>query len=220
MLFRVERPSLVAIELAQFRQHAPRGLCRSLVLLGWHSPLGINRLRPAKRSVERQTHDVPDFGGRRAEAGPRIERAEQVYALASALHSFYMSIIHNAQIKKSISILMECHVPKRPSKSPPEKYSGPPLVDAILMAADRVGSDGRGRDGIVGYFRSLAVEHPRSFARLLATVLDHQLEHPPAEAPAPKQPMTEEEFFKALENRGIPTVNIRPLFARKNSRAC
>ena len=81
MLFRVERPSLVLIKLAQFRQHAPRGFCRSLVLLRWHSPQGINRLRPAKRSVERQTHDVLDFGGARAEAGLRTERAKRVHAL-------------------------------------------------------------------------------------------------------------------------------------------
>jgi hypothetical protein len=110
---------------------------------------------------------------------------------------------------------MEWHVPKRSSKSPPEKYSGPPLLGAILMAADRVGSDGRGRDGIVGYFQSLAVEHPRSFARLLATVLDYQLKHPPVEAPAPKPLMTPEEILKALEDRGIPTENIRPLYTSK-----
>jgi hypothetical protein len=87
-VFRVERPSLVPIKLAQFRQHAPRGLCRSLVLLGWHSPQGINRLRPAKRSVERQTHDVPDFGrGERKRGHPS---APSRYTRSQAPFTFFI----------------------------------------------------------------------------------------------------------------------------------
>ena len=39
------------------------------------------RLPPAQRSVERLTHEMLDFGGDRAEAGPRTERAEAVDAL-------------------------------------------------------------------------------------------------------------------------------------------
>src|SRR5262249_28140477 len=41
------------------------------------------------------------------------------------------------------------------------------LKDAILEAATLVGQDGRGKDGLVGYLKSLAVKEKAVYARLL-----------------------------------------------------
>lgn len=45
------------------------------------------------------------------------------------------------------------------------------LKDAILEAAQQAG----GRDGLVGYLKHLAVEHPAPFAGLLGKVLPMQI---------------------------------------------
>jgi hypothetical protein len=53
---------------------------------------------------------------------------------------------------------------------------------AILEAAYRVGNDGNGKDGIVGYFRWIALRHPRiNGAVVLTNVLP--LEFPGSETP-------------------------------------
>jgi hypothetical protein len=48
----------------------------------------------------------------------------------------------------------------------------PLIKDPVLMAAEQVGEDGRGKGGLVGYFMRLAVRYPRVFANLLARVLN------------------------------------------------
>lgn len=45
------------------------------------------------------------------------------------------------------------------------------LKDAILYAAQLVGSDGRGTDGLVGYLVALATREPKTFGMLLGRVL-------------------------------------------------
>ena len=49
------------------------------------------------------------------------------------------------------------------------------LKDAILMAAETVGADGRGQNGVVGYCQRLAEHEPKAFAGLLAKVLPTQV---------------------------------------------
>lgn len=49
------------------------------------------------------------------------------------------------------------------------------LKEAILQAAQEVGSDGQGEGGTVGYLKFLAVESPPSFSSLLAKVLPMQV---------------------------------------------
>jgi hypothetical protein len=39
--------------------------------------------------------------------------------------------------------------------------------DAILKAANQIGEDGKGKDGLTGYLRHLAKSHPKSFFALL-----------------------------------------------------
>jgi len=45
------------------------------------------------------------------------------------------------------------------------------LKEAILEAAEAVGQDGKGKDGLVGYLKFLAVDQPGPFTGLLGKVL-------------------------------------------------
>lgn len=45
------------------------------------------------------------------------------------------------------------------------------LKEAILLAAEKVGEDGKGKDGLTGYLVALATKQPKSFAGLLGRVL-------------------------------------------------
>lgn len=49
------------------------------------------------------------------------------------------------------------------------------LKDAILLAAEEVGSDGAGKDGLTGYLRHVAKEDVKAFAGLLGKVLPMQV---------------------------------------------
>lgn len=45
------------------------------------------------------------------------------------------------------------------------------LKEAILLAAERVGKDGKGKDGLTGYLENLAAREPKAFSSLLGRVL-------------------------------------------------
>lgn len=49
------------------------------------------------------------------------------------------------------------------------------LKEAILGAATNTGSDGKGKDGLMGYCGFLAKEEPKAFAALLGKVLPMQI---------------------------------------------
>lgn len=49
------------------------------------------------------------------------------------------------------------------------------LKEAILMAAEQVGEDRKGRDGLVGYLRNVAKSEPKAFVGLLGRVLPLQI---------------------------------------------
>lgn len=49
------------------------------------------------------------------------------------------------------------------------------LKDAILKAAQEVGNDGKGKDGLIGYLRLVAVHEISAFASLLGKVLPMQV---------------------------------------------
>lgn len=49
------------------------------------------------------------------------------------------------------------------------------LIEAILLAAELTGSDGHGKDGLVGYFMMLAKTQTRMYLGLLCKILDSQL---------------------------------------------
>ena len=49
------------------------------------------------------------------------------------------------------------------------------LKDAILLAAQEVGEDGKGKDGLQGYLQRVAKEDVKAFSGLLGRVLPLQL---------------------------------------------
>lgn len=49
------------------------------------------------------------------------------------------------------------------------------LKEAILLAAETVGADGNGKDGLCGYLQTLARSEPKSFSSLLGKVLPLQV---------------------------------------------
>jgi len=48
------------------------------------------------------------------------------------------------------------------------------MLEAIAIAADAIGADGKGRDGLVGYMKTLAREQPKLFASLLAYAVSQE----------------------------------------------
>ena len=72
------------------------------------------------------------------------------------------------------------NVPKRPQpkggsrKGIPNKTTAT-LKEAILIAAERVGQDGKGKDGLTGYLVRVANEDVKAFAGLLGKVLPLQI---------------------------------------------
>lgn len=49
------------------------------------------------------------------------------------------------------------------------------LREAIVLAAEQVGENGKGADGLVGYLRRVAVEDVKAFSGLLGRVLPLQI---------------------------------------------
>lgn len=49
------------------------------------------------------------------------------------------------------------------------------LKDAILEAAEAVGENGKGKDGLIGYLKMVAKKEPKAFATLLGRVLPLQI---------------------------------------------
>ncbi|MCW5678440.1 MAG: hypothetical protein KIT65_10900 [Xanthobacteraceae bacterium] len=49
------------------------------------------------------------------------------------------------------------------------------LKDAILLAAEQRGEDGKGKNGLTGYLKFLANDEPKAFASLLGRVLPLQV---------------------------------------------
>ncbi len=68
--------------------------------------------------------------------------------------------------------------------------------DPILAAAAQIGEDLRGKDGVVGYLRRLAVKKPMAFAGLMRTVLISEIKRPPAAVKGPPPRITKEMSVK------------------------
>lgn len=83
------------------------------------------------------------------------------------------------------------------------------LKELILIAADVTGSDGKGKDGAVGYLSWLARKEPAVFGNLLGKVLPLQLQmSPPPEGTDSKGRYTASELREQLIARGlrVPTL--------------
>jgi hypothetical protein len=62
----------------------------------------------------------------------------------------------------------------------PNARAASQLQARLYEAADRVGFDGNGKDGLIGYFRWLAIYHAPAFSRMLACILplEHRMVEP------------------------------------------
>jgi hypothetical protein len=74
------------------------------------------------------------------------------------------------------------------------------LVEAVLKAAEQVGSDGKGRDGLQGYMIFLAKEYLPQYLALLAKVMELE----PAQEPPEKVFRTRAEIEAEMKARGLP----------------
>lgn len=52
--------------------------------------------------------------------------------------------------------------------------------EAVLSAAEEIGFDGKGRDGLIGYMQRIATDHPASFVTLLCRLM-------PLQKPVPRK---------------------------------
>ncbi len=59
-------------------------------------------------------------------------------------------------------------------KGTPNKITAS-LKEAIMLAAEQTGRDGKGQDGVTGYCQYLAVSEPKAFAQLIGKVLPMQV---------------------------------------------
>ena len=69
---------------------------------------------------------------------------------------------------------------RKGEKKPGQGKHGPQkstiiLKEAILLAAEQAGEDGKGKDGLTGYLRRVAAEDVKAFASLLGKVLPLQI---------------------------------------------
>jgi hypothetical protein len=79
------------------------------------------------------------------------------------------------------------------------------LTERIVQATEKVGSDGKGKDGIDGYFQRLADRKEGYFVSLLRPAVQKQM--PAAEPENEAVYPTEQDFRQALLDRGVhPTL--------------
>jgi hypothetical protein len=78
------------------------------------------------------------------------------------------------------------------------------LAEAILGASDQVGADGKGKDGLLGYLRTLAKEDPKGFISLLRPLIPSNMK---SDFENEIVYSTEQDYRQALLDRGVhPTL--------------
>jgi hypothetical protein len=92
------------------------------------------------------------------------------------------------------------------------------LKELIILAADKTGSDGKGKDGAIGYLSWLARKEPAVFGNLLGKVLPLQLQMSPhpGEGDPNKDRYSATELREQLIARGlrVPTlIDVTPTAA-------
>jgi hypothetical protein len=85
------------------------------------------------------------------------------------------------------------------------------VVDAIITAGARRGSDGRGKDGLDGLMFMLARTDRASFGSLLAAALRLNMKAKPERWAARKESLTDEEIKAEFRERGLPEELIQYL---------
>lgn len=77
------------------------------------------------------------------------------------------------------------------------------LKDAILMAGEASGSDGRGKDGLIGYLQWLSRREPAVYGRLLEKLLPYQLTGKDG-GPVQMEYRTKADVIERLKEKGLP----------------
>jgi hypothetical protein len=82
------------------------------------------------------------------------------------------------------------------------------LIQTIVRAAEQVGSDGKGKGGIDGYFQRLAGKKENQFVTLLRQAVQKQ--GPATEPQNEVAYLTEQDFRQSLLDRGVPPTLLPP----------
>lgn len=77
------------------------------------------------------------------------------------------------------------------------------LKEGLILAAEAEGSDKKGKDGLVGYLRTLARREPAVFGRLLEKLLPYQLTGKDG-GPVVMEHTTKETLIARMKERGLP----------------
>lgn len=77
------------------------------------------------------------------------------------------------------------------------------LKEAIIMAAEREGSDRHGKEGLVGFLRALSRREPAVFGRLMEKLLPYQLTGKDG-SPMQVVHSTREQLIERMKERGMP----------------
>lgn len=77
------------------------------------------------------------------------------------------------------------------------------LKDGIMTAMDQVGYDTKGRDGVVGFLKRMAIRKPEQFMRLVEKLLPYQLTGKDG-GPMQLVHQTKEELVQRMKERGLP----------------
>jgi hypothetical protein len=81
------------------------------------------------------------------------------------------------------------------------------FADALMLAAQQVGEDNRGRNGLIGYLSRIARTEPKLFFRLLIRAVMDQSRSDDEESQADVRYQTVEEAEEALRKLGLtPTL--------------
>ena len=75
--------------------------------------------------------------------------------------------------------------------------------EAVVIAADELGSDGQGREGLVGWLKNLARRHPTTFAQLLGRLIPMEVAASLTVEDEPAAILSAEEVRRRLAKRGI-----------------
>jgi len=123
-----------------------------------------------------------------------------------------------AQFARLLYKVFNAMVPRKRSRTPAAGSAAQDnnfLAEALLAAAERLGSDNRGKDGAVGYLTFLATNRPKQFVRLfgpLMMIQEAELQAAEAQAQwrermkwqAEIRAMTLEEKTARLRAMGVP----------------
>lgn len=77
------------------------------------------------------------------------------------------------------------------------------LKEALIMAAEVVGADGRGKDGLVGYLSQVARREPGVFMRSIEKLLPMQITGKDG-SPMQVQHSTKDQIVERFKERGLP----------------